>query len=438
MPIENINDLFEVTKTVHFELKPSLSTKKRIPKAADGKKYLSDARLFLQKSGEAIGMIDGVLKRLQAGEIEGIEVSKDFLKHLDHVRFEKIKPESSGSMWLDFTLKDRIFKEGWTEPKDGLMFQDSFDEKIETLRKNFGIVSNRDLAVTRSELINQTKSDEIRAMKRVALAIKKADLFLTGGEKMAKLHPVRVGPNQTVEFLTQWQAYRMESNDFFEACSAAYRSTKANGEIEWKKCSMNSRGLYKKDVVGVLKSKMEAEWKQFEKFSAEKQEWAVKISKWNEEHSREKTTEEDRLKKFVKSRTDLNDELENWREGFSDYVTGTKPDKNGIERPVTLKKEKISASVKAGKAKQNFQALEEEYFRQQTLDFFSVLLRKDGKYFLAMTKKDDKENLEKLPSGTTAEFLAYRSLTFKALAKYAEKQWDYSQKKLAEKCRFSE
>lgn len=276
-----------------------------------------------------------------------------------------------------------------------------------------------DSAIHRSELVNQTKSDEIRAMKRAAFAIKKADLFLTGGTDNPFLQEIQIGENCEVEYFQSWQTFRKNEDAFFRACHAAYRSTKANGEVEWTKTGLNPRSLHKKADIDGIKSEMEKARSEFEKWAAKKTDWANKISEWNEKHSKDLTQETERLQKQGFSGTELNDKLEAWRERVNeDYVSGQKP--SGKNK--TLKTEKDFASKKRGEAKQAWQALEEELFRQQSVEFFGVLIRRRGKYFLATSEKEDMKLLQYL-AGNDGESVAltYRSLTFKALSKQARK-----------------
>ena len=275
-------------------------------------------------------------------------------------------------------------------------------------------------------------------MKRIGLAIKKADLFLSGGNTDSVLHEIQVTRESDVEagiahFLHKWQVYRKSEDAFFRNCHSVYRSTKANGEVEWTKAGLNPRSLHKKADVEKLQRDKEKAMVIFEQYSAKKSEWRDQISKWNEDHSREKAIHEEKLIKLGFKDTKFRNELEHWRETHADYVV----DSTG-RKPKTLKTEKNFASRKAGEAKQQLQALEEEIFRQQSVDYFGLLLRKNGNYFLAMAEKDDKDILQSVPGkGSGSEALIYRSLTFKALAKQAGKQSDFD-KKLAEKCRFSE
>lgn len=273
------------------------------------------------------------------------------------------------------------------------------------MRDGLSRAMRNDSAIHRSELVNQTKSDEIRAMKRAAFAIKKADLFLTGGTDNPFLQEIQIGENCEVEYFQSWQTFRKNEDAFFRACHAAYRSTKANGEVEWTKTGLNPRSLHKKADIDGIKSEMEKARSEFEKWAAKKTDWANKISEWNEKQG------------F--SGTELNDKLEAWRERVNeDYVSGQKP--SGKNK--TLKTEKDFASKKRGEAKQAWQALEEELFRQQSVEFFGVLIRRRGKYFLATSEKEDMKLLQYL-AGNDGESVAltYRSLTFKALSKQARK-----------------
>lgn len=253
---------------------------------------------------------------------------------------------------------------------------------------------DRDLTVITSEFVNQTKADEIRAMKRVALALKRADLFLSGGSPDSSLHEIRpVVGNDVADYLRKWQSYRKIEDDFFRSCHSAYRSTKANGEIEWTKAGLNPRSLHKKADLDTIRQSINRVSADFEKFSVQKREWAARISQWNEDHSREKTIEEERLGKQGFKGTKLSNELERWREKRNDgYVID-----NSGNRLRTLKSEKIFASKKAGEAKQKLQAFEEEIFRQESVDHFGLLLRKGENYFLAMIDKDAKDALQTIP-----------------------------------------
>jgi hypothetical protein len=61
-----IQDLFEVTKTLHFELKPSEATNKRIPQIVENKYLEANPEEFLNKASAFIDYLKNTLGRLRS------------------------------------------------------------------------------------------------------------------------------------------------------------------------------------------------------------------------------------------------------------------------------------------------------------------------------------------------------------------------------------
>ena len=402
MPIQNLTNLYEVTKTLTFELVPTPSTKKRLPVLPDSQKYLSHPDSFFSQAKVAITLLQSRLARLSSGEIVDIIAGKDLMKYLDRHHFESRKKDIKNNLYLSKILKNT---DGW------LWFQEYFSSKIEYLSEKLNLAVQY-LNISRTELLNPTKWDTIRAMKQVAHSIWKW---------VELLDLLEIDYGKEVEYLKEWKDFQKWNADFFVACRSIFRSMKINGEVEWSKCTMNHRAINKNADLQKIHINLENAQIDFARYDQEKSEWAKKISDWNEKNSQEKTKKENELIWEWYTWEKLKKELEYWRETFSTYEVETR-ERNGKIQKITLKKKKNEASKKVWEVKQKIHALEEEIYRQESLGYYSRLIRiPDGRYYLAMIEKNKKDQLLHLRGGTTAEVLGYHSLTFKALMKLIEK-----------------
>lgn len=92
MSLDNLTNLFEVTKTVHFELRPSNATRSRI-KFDDIKEVSKfiDPDVFFEEIEPVASLFEKMLPIWKSGNKEGILFQKDFIQHLNPRLFKENK-----------------------------------------------------------------------------------------------------------------------------------------------------------------------------------------------------------------------------------------------------------------------------------------------------------------------------------------------------------
>jgi hypothetical protein len=106
MSIQNLTNLYEVTKTITFELVPTLATTNRLPHLPNSRRYLSDPDIFFEQSKVTIIRLQSLLARLSSGETMDIVAGKDLMRYLDRNHYEIRKKDVKNNLFISKILKN--------------------------------------------------------------------------------------------------------------------------------------------------------------------------------------------------------------------------------------------------------------------------------------------------------------------------------------------
>ena len=438
--IQDLNNLYEVIKTLKFELKPSIHTKGRLDFSdVDYVSYYEDHDLFFKTVDPIVSLQRSILSATLSQDAKAIVLHKDLIKKIDSDFFYKLKQWK----YTKFNSRDTIKLSKENTLSELIKINNNFDnERKEFIKKQLDNLSARyhkyhsfkdDIGKV------YTKTDKWFTQKQLAYTIYKTHDIIT-------LLPYKTGAtNGYIQEQLKKYFGHQDLENIIDICRKRIKWYNPNIWYELHSFGFNAKAINKKaDVdnlqknVGDLEIQMDiAEEKllqatnifdKYDKhFNNYVKDWKERDSKtrWNPPTTAQKSDPKakEHLKKIKEGNFDYQKVWRNTMK-FVSVIPNNK--EQGVyyctwdETYCKFKKSKIDLSVQFGRKKWDFFAKQQELFHQESLTHYARLMRDRESYFVIMIDRDHIDQLENLQGwwdNNYFEIMSYSSLTSKAVEK---------------------
>ncbi|HOG15230.1 MAG TPA: hypothetical protein PK674_01455 [Candidatus Absconditabacterales bacterium] len=425
--MEKLTNLYEVIKTIKFELKPSEFTLKR---CSFDSSFESDPHVLFEKLKPIHKQQKEILNILSNLPPQKIVIHKNLIKLIDSDYFYRLKSKALSANNTLVVLSKEFQEE----------FSNYIKEKFDRLHSTNYSLSYLLWADSLEKPSNTdkkpTKSEIAFAVKRYVHAVQKVEEIIS--------NIIYKTGNTDNELKTMLKSYydNKDLGYIFSIANRYLQSYSPTSGFQVSKFGFNAKAIRKKvDVekmekeIRILETKMlDLEDKKViatqifddytKKFVQEKIKTDPKLVALRENQTAS-PNERKQAKEYLKT---LKEGDFNYQKILKERSKAKKEQKKyepkftGDKEYCELKLAKIDASVIYGRAKGDFFAKQQELYSQQALSHYARLVRNGEKYFVVMIDRDNINELDNLGDNQIKnddyfEILRYSSLTAKAVEK---------------------
>lgn len=425
--LENLTNLYEVIKTLKFELKPSKFTLKRCD---FDRAFEADPHALFEKLSSVHRFQEQILDLLWKTSSKKIVIHKNLIKLIDADYFYQLKSKAISSNNTIAVLRQDFQEE----------FFNYIKEKFNRLHStNYSL----DYLLWADYLENPTTIDKKPTKSEIAFATKRYVHVIEKVEEiLSNLIYKTWNIDREIESLLANYYNNQDLKPLLKVAKSYLQSYSPTSWFQVSKFGFNAKAIQKKVDV----EKMEQEIWSLEKKMLDLEEKKIIATQIFDDYAKkfvqEKIKSDPKLLALRENQTASLDEIKRAKEYLKylkewdfDYQkilkerSKARKEKRDSMIKFTwdreyceLKLAKTDASVVYGRAKQAFFAKQQELYSQQALTHYARILRSEWNYFVAMIDRDDVSFLERLWTNDKVnnekfEILRYASLTARAVEK---------------------
>lgn len=437
MTLNDLNNLYEVVKTLKFELKPSKETLKRIK--FDITTAQNPYEIFASTK-DLVSQQRSILAQISMLTSKKIVIKKDLIKIIDIEFFYKLKKWTTDvngnkkQLSVDNTLSALI------EKKEE--FRESFYSYFQWYEDRLWLsLHSLDYALTIDKQTNPSKDVKKYTKTEIGFMIKKYCYLFVKIHQLLSLFVYKTW-NADADLKSSLQTYFSDMNlqHSIQICSQFIKSYNPTIGFEIHKFWLNAKAIKKKEYLQQLEQQANDLEQRMNDLEEKKIKATMEFDEYVKQFNQKKIATDPKLVSLKNNQQATDDEIKKAKQylkqisnGNFDYQTALKERRiarregkqwvmnfTWDKRYHELKLKKIDLSVSYGRAKWDFFAKQAELYSQQQLTHYARLLRDGDKYFVIMVGRDYIKQLETLSDDSSDdcfEIMTYSSLTSKAVEK---------------------